>query len=42
MLLLGSAPAFSGVHLWRVKEIFSNADGTIQFIELATCCGSTG
>jgi hypothetical protein len=34
-------PAIGGVHLWRVKEIFSNADGTIQFIEIATCCGST-
>jgi hypothetical protein len=41
VLLLSSAPALSGVHLWRVKEIFSNADGTIQFIEIATCCGST-
>lgn len=40
VLLLGSSPALSGVHLWRVKEIFSNADGTIQFIELATCCNS--
>ncbi len=43
LVLLGSSiPALSGVHLWRVKEIFSNADGTIQFIEIATCCGSTG
>jgi hypothetical protein len=42
MLLFGSVPAFSGVHLWRVKEVFSNADGTIQFIEIAVCCGSTG
>ncbi len=42
VILLGNAgPALSGVHLWRVKEIFSNADGTIQFIEIATCCGST-
>ncbi len=42
VVLLGSSvPAVSGVHLWRVKEIFSNADGTIQFIEIATCCGST-
>jgi hypothetical protein len=38
----GAAPALAGVHLWRVKEVFSNADGTIQFIEIATCCGSTG
>ncbi len=41
-LLLSSVPAFSGVHLWRVKEVFSNGDGTIQFIEIAVCCGSTG
>ena len=41
VVLWSSAPALSGVHLWRVKEIFSNADGTIQFIEIATCCGST-
>jgi hypothetical protein len=40
--LAGSTvPARAGVHLWRVKEVFSNASGTIQFIELATCCGST-
>jgi hypothetical protein len=42
LMLCGSIPALAGVHLWRVKEIFSNADGTIQFIEIATCCGSTG
>ncbi len=42
VFLLGIVPVSGGVHLWRVKEIFSNADGTIQFIELATCCGSTG
>jgi hypothetical protein len=41
-LLGGGAQAMAGVHLWRVKELYSNGDGTIQFIELATCCGSTG
>jgi len=42
VVLLGSAaPALCGVHLWRVKEIFSNPSGTIQFVEIATCCGST-
>jgi hypothetical protein len=34
--------ARAGAHLWRVQEIFSNPSGTVQFIELATCCGSTG
>ena len=42
VLLCSGAPAWSGVHLWRLEEIFSNADGTIQFIEMATCCGSVG
>jgi len=42
VVLGGIAPALCGVHLWRVKEAFSNADGSIQFIEIATCCGSTG
>jgi hypothetical protein len=42
VLLCSSAPAVSGVHLWRITEIFSNATGTIQFIEMTTCCGSAG
>lgn len=35
------ASAFSASHLWVVNEVFSNADGTIQFIELWECCGSS-
>lgn len=35
-----ASPAFALSHLWRFNEIFSNADGTIQFIELKECCGS--
>jgi hypothetical protein len=27
-------PARAGSHLWRISEVFSNADGSIQFIEL--------
>jgi len=34
-----STPAAVGSHSWRVNEVFSNANGTIQFIELAECCG---
>lgn len=34
-------PALAGSHLWRFNEIFSNADGTVQFIEMRECCGST-
>ncbi len=31
--------AMAGSHSWRINEIFSNADGTVQFIELKECCG---
>lgn len=33
-------PAHAKNHLWRFTEFFSNADGTIQFIEMQECCGS--
>src|SRR5258706_13979723 len=42
ILVCSSVPAWSGVHLWRITEAYSNADGTIQFIEMTTCCGSAG
>ena len=33
--LLGAGlPAPAAFHLWHVKEVFSNADGSVQFIEL--------
>jgi hypothetical protein len=38
----GNLPALANCHTWDVSEIFSNADGTIQFIELREpnggCC----
>jgi len=39
--ILGAAEAHAASHLWRFNEIFSNADGTIQFVELKECCGAT-
>src|SRR5262245_46777234 len=42
VLMFSTIPAHSGVHLWRFGEVFSNPSGTIQFIEMATCCGSAG
>jgi hypothetical protein len=42
VLVCSGAPAWSGVHLWRITEAYSNADGSIQFIEMTTCCGSAG
>jgi hypothetical protein len=40
-LLAGIAEnALAGQHTWRVNEVFSNADGTIQFVELQEALGS--
>lgn len=41
-LLVSARPAHSGVHLWRITEVFTNSSGTIQFIEMTACCGSAG
>ena len=41
LAMLGT-PAFAGSHTWDVSEIFSSADGTVQFIELTECCGGPG
>jgi hypothetical protein len=38
--LLPAAPAHAKNHLWRFTEVFSNAAGTIQFIEMQECCGA--
>jgi len=37
-----ASSTFGGAHTWRVNELFSNADGTIQFVELKECCGGAG
>ena len=39
-LLLTSSYAYSSFHLWQVNEVFSNGDGTIQFVELSTTSNS--
>ncbi len=31
---------YAQFHLWRINEVYSNADGTVQFIELTTTFGS--
>ena len=40
-LLLPTA-SLAGVHTWDVNEVFSNADGTIQFVELFEANGTAG
>jgi hypothetical protein len=33
-----SGPLLAASHLWVINELYSNADGTIQFIEMYNCC----
>ena len=33
-LFISGAPLFAGGHLWDINELYSNSDGTIQFVEL--------
>ena len=44
LCLLGLSPpsAIAGIHTWDVSEVFSNADGTIQFVELVESGGGNG
>ncbi|HZJ17081.1 MAG TPA: PEP-CTERM sorting domain-containing protein [Chthoniobacteraceae bacterium] len=39
-VLLAPASAFSFAHLWAIQEIYTNADGSVQFIELFTTAPS--
>jgi hypothetical protein len=38
-LLATSQAANASFHLWQINELFSNADGTVQFIELSVSAG---
>ncbi len=40
ILTLAAPPALAGSHLWRINEVFSSADGSVQFIEMKECCGA--
>lgn len=34
IVLLAASTASAGIHTWDVREVFSNHDGTIQYVEL--------
>lgn len=40
VIFLFTANAHAASHLWRINEVFSNADGNIQFVEMHECCGA--
>jgi hypothetical protein len=39
MVVLSASRADASFHLWHVKEVFTNADGSVQFIELFNSFG---
>lgn len=41
MFTIGAGSARAGAHTWRIAEIFTNADGTVQFVELFCVTGSS-
>jgi hypothetical protein len=40
LVALRPRPALAVFHLWKVKEVYSNSDGSIQYIELFSASGS--
>ena len=36
LLLFGCEPALATFHLWQIIKVYSNASGTVQFVELFT------
>lgn len=38
-VLAAALPARATFHLWSISEIFSNADGSVQFIDFSTAAG---
>jgi uncharacterized membrane protein YphA (DoxX/SURF4 family) len=42
LTLLAAQAALAGIHTWDVREVFSNADGSIQFVEFWEAGGGPG
>ncbi|TWT42255.1 hypothetical protein RAS1_33850 [Phycisphaerae bacterium RAS1] len=40
ILLFAAGTAPAGSHLWQINEVFSNADGTIQYVEMRETMGA--
>ena len=39
LCLLAALPLQAAFHLWQINELYSNSDGTIQFVELTALAG---
>lgn len=41
-LLAGASFAHAAFHLFRIEQIYTNADGSVQFVVLKECCNTNG
>jgi hypothetical protein len=41
-LLMAASSANAAFHMFRIQQLFTNADGTVQFIVLRECCNTDG
>ncbi len=42
-LFFAAAPAaHAAFHMFRIQQVFTNADGTVQYVVLRECCGADG
>ena len=41
-LLVAASAAHAAFHMFRIQQIYTNADGTVQFVVLRECCGTDG
>jgi hypothetical protein len=39
LVAFAAAPVFAAFHLWQMTELYSNADGSVQFLELTALSG---
>jgi hypothetical protein len=37
---IGGTATFAASHLWTIHELYTNADGSIQFVEMYNCCAA--
>jgi len=42
ILLIAASSAHAAFHLFRIQQLYTNADGSVQFVVLRECCNTDG
>lgn len=42
LLVAASSAAQAAFHMFRIQQLYTNADGSVQFVVLRECCGTDG